>query len=748
MAAVGALAPEGESPPAAAEPAEPQPRAPLPETGQRRTPTVLQLESVECGAAALAMILAYHGRFVPLEQMRVDCGVSRDGSKAGGLLRAARVHGMVARGFKKEPDDIAGLPLPAIVFWNFNHFVVLEGFRDARAWLNDPARGRRSVDAAEFDAAFTGVVLTFERGPEFKPGGHPPSVLRSLRQYLDGFRASIGIAFFIGLALVIPGMLMPWLLGRFVDEVLVAKMHGVAVPLLLGLLAAALARSLLLAVQAKVLMDTFGRAARASARRFFAQALALPMTFYSQRSAGEIAARVDLNERVAETISADLAHLALDFVTASFFLVLMARLDAGLTLVVAACLALELIAWRVLARRTAEISQELSVQAGKLAGMATGGLANIESIKAGGQETALFLKWIGLQVQYVNASIRAQRYILTLGQAPSVLGLIAHLAVLGLGAGLIMKGAFTVGDLVAFQVLLAGFTAPVHDLFAHTQKLQTLRGDLSRLDDVLHHAPEEGIDVAGAQTSITAAPLAGALEFRDVTFGYNRGEAPLVERFSLALRPGGRVALVGASGSGKSTLARLAAGLYRPWSGEILFDGAPRVAYQRSHLANSVAYVDQDVMLFEGTVRENLTLWEPAPDELLRAAMRDAAIDTEILGREGGLDAMLQEGARNLSGGQRQRLEIARALVRNPAILILDEATSALDPSTEARVEANLRRRNVTCLVVAHRLSTVRDADEIVVLDAGHVVERGTYEELKALGGRFSELVATESNDV
>ena len=741
MAAVSALAPEAE----AGEPPSPPPRAPLPRTRLHRTPTILQLEAVECGAAALAMVLAYHGRHVPLEQMRVDCGVSRDGSKAGGLLRAARAHGMIARGFKKEPQDLAELPLPAIVFWNFNHFIVLEGFHDGRAWLNDPARGRRSVDADEFDQAFTGVVLTFERGPGFQPGGHPPSVLRSLRQYLDGFRASIGIAFFIGLALVIPGLVMPWLLGRFVDEVLVAKLDGVAVPLLIGLILAAIARAVLVGIQARVLMDTFGRAARVSARRFFAHALTLPMTFYSQRSAGEIAARVDLNERVAETISADLAHLALDFLTASFFLILMVRLDAGLSLVVAGCLALELIAWRALARRTAEVSQELSVQAGKLAGMATGGLANIESIKAGGQETALFLKWIGLQIQYVNATIRAQRYVLTLGQAPALLGLVAHLAVLGIGAVLIMKGTFSVGDLVAFQVLLAGFTAPVHALFGHTQKLQTLRGDLARLDDVLHHAPEAGVDVTRRDAGTRPPSLAGALEFREVTFGYNRGEPPLIESFSLTLKPGGRVALVGASGSGKSTVARLAAGLYTPWSGEILFDGVPRSSYDRAHLADSVAYVDQDVMLFEGTVRDNLTLWQAASEESVRAAVRDAAIEAELVMREGALDAPLEEGARNLSGGQRQRLEIARALVRNPVILILDEATSALDPSSEALVEANLRRRHVTCLVVAHRLSTVRDADEILVLDRGSVVERGTYEELKAMRGRFSELVATES---
>jgi NHLM bacteriocin system ABC transporter peptidase/ATP-binding protein len=726
----------------------------LPETRLHRTPTVLQLEAVECGAAALSMILAFHGRHVPLEQMRIECGVSRDGSKAGGLLRAARGRGLVARGFRKEPGDLAELPLPAIVFWNFNHFVVLEGFHKGRVWLNDPARGRRCVDASEFDQAFTGVVLTFERGPEFAPGGHAPSVMRSLSQYLEGFQLAIAVAFMVGLTLVLPGLALPYLLGRFVDEVLVAKSGGVAISLLLGLGAAALVRSLLLALQARLVTDTFGRAARASARRFLAHALALPMAFYSQRSPGEIAARVELNERVAETISHDLAHLALEAVTASFFLVLMVRLDPLLALVVVGCLGLELFAWRALAHKTAEISQELSVQGGKLAGLATGGLANIESIKAGGQEGALFLKWIGLQVRFLNASIRAQRFMLTLGQAPALLGLAATLAVIGLGAVRIMQGAFTVGDLVAFQVLLAGFTAPMHALFAHTQQLQTLRGDLSRLDDVLHHKPETG---DGARFPIGGTAdrpgenglrprFSGLLEFRDVTFGYNQGEAPLIEGFSLTLRPGGRIALVGASGSGKSTLARLAAGLYKPWSGEVLFDGKPREEYERAHIAASVAYVDQDVVLFEGNVRENLTLWDEAPAEAMHAALRDAALDEEIARRDGGLETPLQEGARNLSGGQRQRLEIARALVRDPALLILDEATSALDPSTEALVEANLRKRGTTCLVVAHRLSTVRDADEIVVLEGGRVVERGNHEILAAIpGGRYATLVSTES---
>ena len=718
----------------------------LPDTPLARTPTVLQLEAVECGAAALAMVLAWHGRHVPLEQLRVDCGVSRDGSKAGALLRAARAHGMVARGFRKEPRELAHLPLPAIVFVNFNHFVVLEGFRRGAAQVNDPARGRRTIPAEEFDQAFTGVVLTFERGADFRPGGEAPSVLRSLARRLEGLRGAIAAAFIVGLLLVVPGLVLPWLLGRFVDEVLVAGLPGMAAPLLAGLALAALARAALLAVQARLLMDTFGHAARLSARRFVARALALPMSFYAQRSPGELAARVDLNERVAETLSSELAQLALHALTASFFLVLMVRLEPRLALVVAAAVALELLAWRALARRTAEVSQELSVQAGKLAGMATGALANIESIKAGGQEGALFRKWIGLQVQYLNATIRAQRFMLTIGQAPDLLGLAAHLAVLGLGVLFIMQGAFSVGDLVAFQVLLAGFAAPVHALFAATQGMQTLRGDLARLDDVLNHEPDAPARQPAGAAGHPAPRLAGALEFRDVTFGYLPGSPPLVEGFSLALRPGGRVALVGASGSGKSTLARLAAGLYRPWSGEILFDGRPREAWEREHLAASVAYVDQDVALFEGSVRDNVTLWSAAPEAKVRAALEDAALAEEVLARPGGLDAPLEEGARNLSGGQRQRLEIARALALEPSLLILDEATSALDPLTEAHIEARLRARRLSCLVVAHRLSTVRDADEIVVLEGGRVVERGRHEELLAIaGGRYAALAAAES---
>ena len=718
------------------------------DTARRRTPTILQLEAVECGAAALAMVLAYHGRHVPLEVLRIECGVSRDGSKASGIARAARGYGLVARGFRKEIHELASLPLPAIVFWNFNHFVVLEGFRGGRAWLNDPARGRRSVDAQEFDQAFTGVVLMLEPGPEFKPGGPAPSVARSLRQYLEGLGRPVSTAIALGLALVLPGLALPWLVGRFVDDVLVAKVGGMAAPLLLGLIVAAVARAMLLWIQARVLTDTFGEASQKASFRFFSKALSLPMEFYSQRSPGEIAGRVDLNERVAETVSTELAALVLDVLTASFFFILMIRLEPGLSVIVLGFLLLEMLAWRALAARSAEISQQLSVQGGKLAGVATGGLANIDSIKAGGQEDALFLKWLGLHVQFSNTLAQGQRATLALAQVPALVGMVANLAVLGIGSLRILEGAFTVGDLMAFQVLLAGFTAPVQALFNATQKVQTLKGDLSRLDDVLNYAAEPGVSTTPRADAGRPAPTPQTLEFRDVTFGYNRGEAPLIEGFSLSVAPGQRVALVGASGSGKSTVARLAAGLFHPWSGEILYGGKPLAEWPRAELAAAIAFVDQDVVLFEGSVRDNLSLWDSGVgEEAIRDALRDAAIEVEITRRARGLDAKLDEGARNLSGGQRQRLEIARALARAPALLILDEATSALDPTSEAAVERNVRRRGITSLVIAHRLSTVRDADEILVLDRGQVVERGTHAELAAIdGGRYAALVAGETD--
>ena len=717
------------------------PPSPPANTRVHRTPTILQLETVECGAASLAMILSYYGHHVPLERLRVECGVSRDGTKASNVLRAARLHGLLAKGYRKEPAEIASLTLPSIIFWNFNHFVVVEGFRNGKAYLNDPAQGRRTVDAEEFDRSFTGIVLAFTPGADFKPGGTRPSVVRSLRQYFSAMKGALSILVLLGLLLVVPGILLPMLSSRFIDEVLVAHANNMVMPLLAGMALTALARAALSWLQARFLSRTHARTALDLSSNFFWHTLRLPAEFFTQRSAGEIASRVGLNEHVADALSSEISQVLLNLLTASFFLFAMFYYAAPLTFIALVAVGLELIAWRMISGRTAELSQQMSVQAGRLSSASVNGLSNIETIKAAGQEWGLFSKWIVLQTQLVNSSVKAQGIGLTLGQVPGLLGLAVNLAILALGAMRIIDGQMTVGELVAYQTLLAGFVAPAHALLSLTQQVQSLRGDLARLEDVLHY-PVEPLQPASAAED--TRKLRGELELRDIRFGYNRNEPPLIDNLALRIYPGQRVALVGGSGSGKSTVSRLVVGLYQPWEGTVLFDGMPREAVSRAAFAASIAIVDQDIFLFHGTIRENLTMWDStiANDDLV-AACKDACIHDVIVSRRGGYDAMIDEGGRNLSGGQRQRLEIARALVRNPRILILDEATSALDSTTERIVEENLRRRGCTCLVVAHRLSTVRDADEIIVIDHGSVAERGTHDSLmQIVGGRYARLVA------
>ena len=711
-------------------------------TRVHRTPTILQLETVECGAASLAMILAYYGLHVPLERLRVECGVSRDGTKASNLLRAARLHGLVAKGYRKEPSAIGSLALPSIVFWNFNHFVVVEGFRNGKAYLNDPAQGRRVVDADEFDRSFTGIVLAFEPGPDFQPGGARPSVVGSLRKYFSAMRSAVAVMVALGLLLVVPGVVLPMLSSRFIDDVLVARTDSMVMPLLAGMALTALARAALAWLQARYLSRTHARTALDLSSKFFWHTLRLPAEFFTQRSAGEMASRVGLNERIADALSSEISQVLLNFLTASFFLFAMLYYSPQLTLIAVVAVVLELLVFRTIAERTAELSQQISVQAGRLSGASINGLNNIETIKAAGQEWGLFSKWIGLQTQLVNSSVRAQSIGLTLGQIPGLLGLTVSMAILALGSLRIIDGQMTIGELIAYQTLLASFMAPAHALGSLAQQVQSLRGDLARVEDVLHYPLET---LPASTTNSSSEKLRGELELRGIRFGYNRNEPPLINNLDLRIYPGQRLALVGGSGSGKSTVSRLVVGLYQPWEGTVLFDGKPREAYARAAFAASVAIVDQDIFLFHGTIRENLTMWDSTiPNDDIVAACKDACIHDVIVNRSGGYDAMIDEGGRNLSGGQRQRLEIARALVRNPRILILDEATSALDASTEHAVEQNLRRRGCTCLVVAHRLSTVRDADEIIVIEQGIVAERGTHDALmNIISGRYARLVAS-----
>ncbi len=746
---MSAIAPAAPSASPSAPPARAPAAAPTP-ARRVRTPTIIQMEAVECGAAALRIVLAYYGRFVPAEELRVECGVSRDGSKASNVVRAARHYGLNAKGLKREPDKLADLTLPFIVFWNFNHFVVVEGFKPGKVYLNDPATGPRVVTAGEFDQSFTGVILAIEKGPEFKPGGENPGILAALASRLPGTAPSIGFLLLAGLALVIPGLVVPIFSKVFVDEILVKHFDSWVKPLLLGMSVTMVLMAGLTWLQSYFLSRFHAALALTSGARFFWHVLHLPVGFYSQRSAGEISSRVQINDKVAGVIAGDAARAMLHVAMVVFYAALMFFYDWFLTLVGLLVAVANIVFLKAIARRRIDATQRLAIDGGKLFGTSMNGLRLIETLKASGMESDFFRKWAGYQSKVMTGQQVVGSQELFLQSVPPLLSTMNSVAILAFGGLRVMEGHLTMGMLVAFQALMAAFIGPINQLVGLAGRIQEMHGDMNRLDDVLNYPldryADPKADTANLDTADRQVKLKGEVEMRGVTFGYSRLANPLIQNFDLKLRPGSRVALIGPSGCGKSTVSKLVMGLYEPWSGEIFFDGALRSKLPRLIMSNSVAMVDQDISLFQGTIRENLTMWDEtlAESAVVRAA-KDAEIHDVIASRPGGYEAQVSEMGANFSGGQRQRLELARALAVDPAVVVLDEATSALDPTTEARIDDNLRRRGCTCLIIAHRLSTIRDCDEIIVLDRGKVVQRGTHDQLLEDGeGLYAQLIRTQ----
>lgn len=723
-------------------------KAPAP-SHRVHTPTLLQMEAVECGAAALGIVLAFHGRRVPLEELRIACGVSRDGSKASSMVKAARTYGLTAKGSRLEIEGLRNQKLPAILFWNFNHFLVLEGFGKKRVYLNDPAAGPRQVTWDEFEKSYTGVTLLFEPGPTFAAGGKEPSMLKALAARLAHVQGALWFVMLASLALVIPGLMIPVFSQVFVDNYLIGRMDGWVKPLLLGMVATALVRGMLTWLQQKYLLRLETHLSLTGSTAFFWHVLRLPVTFFNQRYAGDISQRVQANDRVAHLLSGELATNVVNLVTLFFYLALMLMYSWQLTLVGVGLTALNLLALKAVARFRTDASMLLMQDRGKLMATTIGGIQTIETIKATGAENDFFARWAGHKAKVNNTEQRLEFYTRLMSALPGLLNALITVAILGLGGAQVISGVMTVGMLVAFQSLMSSFTEPVGNLMGLAGRYQEAKGDMARLDDVLRYpldecfAPKTPAGVAPVGAAV--GKLNGHLELRNVSFGYSRLEPPLIQDFNLTLAPGRRVALVGGSGSGKSTVARLVMGLNQPWSGEVLLDGVARTRIDRTVLAASLAGVDQDPYLFEGTVRDNLTLWDSTLPEadMLRAA-HDAMIHDAIAGRPDGYDSPVGEAGAGFSGGQIQRLDIARALAVQPRILVLDEATSALDPITEMQIDNHIRARGCACLIVAHRLSTVRDADEIIVMAQGRIVERGTHDQLIALNAAYSQLIKTD----
>ncbi|PJJ08097.1 NHLM bacteriocin system ABC transporter peptidase/ATP-binding protein [Flavobacterium sp. 1] len=716
-----------------------------------KVPTVLQMESVECGAAALSIILGHFGKFVPLEKLRIACGVSRDGLKATNILKAAKEYGLEAKGYAKSIEKLMQLETPSIIFWNFNHFLVLEGFTKKRVYLSDPAQGRYYVSHNEFDDSYTGVVLTFSPSTEFEKGNHKKGLKSSLISRIANSKLSVIYIVIASLFLVIPGLVIPSFLKIFIDKYLINNFSGFVMPLLLIMGVVLIVNASLVYLQQYFLLKLETKLALVTSSKFLWHVFHLPIAFFTQRYSGEIGNRVSLNDKVAKLLSGDLANAALNVIVVIFYAILMFSYDVTLTLIGVFMAALNVVALRYVSTARKDGSRRLSNEMGKLLGTTTSGISMIETLKSSGRENDFFTNWIGYLAKVMNAQQEFGWLTIRLNILPNLISSLTNTLILGIGALRIMEGEMTLGTLVAFTFLMNNFITPVNQLVSVGAMLHETESDMARIDDVMNYEIDkqfidnEDENIQKTKNQFINNKLIGYFEMKNVTFGYSRTMPALIENFNLKLRPGSRVALVGGSGSGKSTVARIASGLYDPWEGDILLDNKNRAGIPRHIITESLAVIDQEVLVFNGTIKENISFWDTMiPEKNIINSARDADIHDVIAARNDGYESSVLEGGSNFSGGQRQRIEIARALVCNPTILIMDEATSALDSTTEKIVMDNIKKRGCTCLIVAHRLSTIMDCDEIIVMEFGKIVERGSHKELLKLNGVYAKLIETK----
>ena len=718
----------------------PQPQT----TGVVKVPVVMQLEVLECGAASLTMIMHYYQKWIPLEQARGDCGVSRDGANAKNIILAARSYGMEAKAWRVDPEDlVAEGPFPCIIHWGFNHFVVLCGFRRGKAVLNDPARGRVEVSMEEFDQEYTGVMITVEPGPDFVPSGKKKTVFSYAKERLTGTSAAVTFVVLTTTISSLLGVISPVFSRVFLDRLLSGRNPEWLMPFIAAMSAFAVVNIVVLWIAAVYSLRIQGKMEAVGSTTYLWKVLRLPMQFFSQRMAADIADRQATNASIAGSLVNTFAPLALNTIMMMFYLVAMLRYSVPLTAVGIAAIGINLAVSLLITPQQVNLTRVQMRDNAKLSSSTASNIRMIETIKASGAEKGVFGRWAGFQASVNTQQNKYIKMNTFLGVIPTVVTSLTNIVVLGAGVYLVLHGSFTVGMVMAFQGFMSSFMAPANSMISAGQSLQEMITQMERVDDVMSYPTDPYLEER--EKTADYEKLTGAIEMKDIVFGYAPLGDPLITDFNLSVKPGQKIALVGRSGCGKSTLAKLLSGLYQPWSGSIEFDGHPISEIDRNVFIGSVAVIDQSVTLFEDTVSANIKMWDNSIEdfEMIMAA-RDAGIHEDIVMRPGGYQHKMSENGRDFSGGQRQRIEIARALSQDPTICILDEATSALDAKTEFEVVRSISMRGITCVIIAHRLSTIRDCDEIIVLDKGHVVERGTHEELYAKGGAYTALVTSE----
>jgi len=709
----------------------------------KKTPTIYQMEATECGAASLSMIFAYFGKHLPLEQMRIETGVSRDGCNAGNIMRAAKKYGFECHGYRKELDGLKELTPPCIIHWNFNHFVVYEGIKGKYAYINDPAIGRRKLTIDELDDGFTGIVLTFCPTADFVKEKKKSTLLKFVQNRVKGQTSILIKLLFIGFLLVFPGLVFPVLSQVFMDDVLVAGNTSWFIKLILFMVATVFLQIFLTIYRNRVLVKFQKKMVLLSARDFLSNMFRLPISFFDQRYVGDLSNRVSNNANVSDFLAGDLAETALNIFVVIFYLALLLLYSPILTLIAVVTVIVNIIVVKITSNMISNASIKLQQDAGKLQGAVCAGISITSTLKASGAETAYVSRILGYNAKTIELEQKLSKTQSIINAIPDATKMLADVLIILIGGYMVIEGNMTVGMLVAFSTLFGSFSEPIDKLVGFVKNLQTTKADINRVEDISKYPIDEKFSNYNNKRDIKTK-INGSVELKNIAFGYSKLKPPIVSEFSIKINCGSSIAFVGSSGCGKSTVSKIVSGLYLPWEGELYFDDIPANEIPNEVLNASISTVSQNITLFSGSIRDNLTMWNSKISESdMIAAAKDACIHDVISQKPGAYDFVLSEGGTNLSGGQRQRLEIARALATNPTVLIMDEATSALDPVIEKKILDNIKRRGCTCVIVAHRLSAIRDCDQIIVMSGGKIVQRGTHSELSEADGHYRQFMRT-----